>query len=580
MALLVGQVSRRRGLLGTVAASSAPCVCCFHDDNVLLPRFSDSLSRFQAIRQHLDARGVGPIALVGKCRPETIDAKLARELRELGLIRLYVGIENASPAGAEHLGRGAQHLAIGSALDACRQAGIFACYNILLFEPRATLDDVAQNIAFMREHAEHPVNFCRAEPYVGTPLYQDLKDRSALRGSYLGFDYRVEDDRTELLFRICAAAFRERNFRPDGVANRTMGLGYMAKLLEFFCEDEHGEVAKLSRRATDLTRRIILDTVHSLEAALELAANADLADRESIERRSTLLGLEIAATDSVWQRELDDITRDFEACRQSSAWIRSARRSAARVTRRVVVGASLALEAAAAGCGGDTDAENNVTVVDAHPYDAGEVDVYAKDATPDITVVDALPFDAGFDSPVRDAAPDITVVDALPFDAGFDSPVRDAAPDITVVDILPFDAGFDSSVLDAARDSMIVDPLVPDSGRDSSGDARLELMRDRSEPTDHWRDTSPKRAVRSDDLPMYDPPDIRIAARREGRAIIARVEGGPSTIGTKWEAEGSIDGDGREVRWTPSDDRDTLRVAVRARGGFAVVSVRAGAVRG
>ena len=94
-----------------------------------------------------------------------------------------------------------------------------------MFEPDASLDDVRTNIAFIREHAEHPVNFCRAEPYSGTPLQKRLQTRGSLNGSYLGWNYRIEDPRTETLFRVCAAAFRERNFACDGVANRAMGLG-------------------------------------------------------------------------------------------------------------------------------------------------------------------------------------------------------------------------------------------------------------------------------------------------------------------------------------------------------------------
>jgi hypothetical protein len=53
-----------------------------------------------------------------------------------------------------------------------------------------------------------------------------------LLGDYLGYDYRIDDDRAELLFRISAAAFRQRNFARHGVHNRYMGLGHSAKLLE------------------------------------------------------------------------------------------------------------------------------------------------------------------------------------------------------------------------------------------------------------------------------------------------------------------------------------------------------------
>jgi hypothetical protein len=61
---------------------------------------------------------------------------------------------------------------------------------------------------------------------------------------------------------------------------------------------------------------------------------------------------------------------------------------------------------------------------------------------------------------------------------------------------------------------------------------------------------------------------------REGDAVRVTVVGGPAAIGTRWQADGAVDGDEREVLWTPADDGDLLSVAVRTRGGVSVVSLR------
>lgn len=489
-------------------AAGGAGIFCFHDDNFLLPRPEATRERVGALRAALDELGVGRAAIVGKARPDCIDAALAQDLARWGVIRLYVGVENASAAGAEHLGRSKQTTSIRQALAACRQAGIFTCYNLLLFEPDTRLDDVRENVAFMREHAAHPVNFCRAEPYHGTPLHRRMEREGRLRGSVLGWDYRLEDDRAELLFRICASAFRGRNFAAAGVANRTMGLGYMARVVAHFHPDD-ASVRTLERRAGELTRAISTDTADWLERAIDLAAGADLADRERIERETALLGLEIAAADRVWHGRLDGLVGDIE---------RSATRARARaVPRRVpvriarlaetiglaaVVGVGTA--AIASGCGS--------TTVDPVPADAGQ----------DWTVVDPAPQDAG--------------LDAQPSDAGSDA------------------------------DATVVDPPPPDAG--------IGLLDEERRPTDHWRDTAPRRAARSDDVPLFDPPDVRLSAVREGGAVRVTLAGGPAAIGTRWQAEGDVDGDGREVVWKPSSDADLLSVAVRSRGGVSVVSLR------
>jgi len=140
----------------------------------------------------------------------------------------------------------------------------------LIFEPDARVSDVRENVTFMRDHAQHPVNFCRAEPYVGTPLAHSLEARQGLGGSYLGHGYRIEDDDTELLFRVCSSAFRQRNFEAAGVANRSMGLGYSMKLIEFFHAGAPGPMASLSRRTEQLTRSIVLETASFLDTAMTL----------------------------------------------------------------------------------------------------------------------------------------------------------------------------------------------------------------------------------------------------------------------------------------------------------------------
>ena len=306
---------------------------CFHDDNFLMPKPKASLARVRAIREAFDALGGGDIALIGKCRPDSVTPELMKELRALGVIRLYVGVENASQLGADHLRRRTQQEFVDGALRACRDAGIFVCYNLLIFEPDATLEDVRENVAFMRRNAHHPVNFCRAEPYVGTPLHADVSSRQDLGGSYLGFNYRIEDDDAEVAFRICSAAFRQRNFDPQGVANRNMGLGYSLKILEQFYEDPGGKRRALSRRTGALTRAISLETAGFLERAVDIAETYR-DDPDRVARLTAVLGLKIADADRVRHAELDELYGDMARFAAEAAPPRAGGRSPRSGSRR------------------------------------------------------------------------------------------------------------------------------------------------------------------------------------------------------------------------------------------------------
>ncbi|NOY90974.1 MAG: radical SAM protein [Deltaproteobacteria bacterium] len=511
---------------------AGPSIFCFHDDNLLLPKPAATLERLHAIRRELDARGVGEIAIVGKCRPDTLTLELAHELSKLGVIRLYVGVENASEAGGRHLRRGTQQAAVGRALEACAEAGIFTCYNLLVFEPDCRLEDVRQNIAFVREHLDHPFNFCRAEPYYGTPLMRDLEARGTLTGSYLGYDYGLEDVRTELLFRICAAAFRERNFAPSGVGNRYMGLGYASKILEHFVGTEQASVRQTKRRARLLARAIAEQTVSFLEQALALAESLPIDDADAIARETAVLGMRIAAADSEWHDAMDDFEASARAvARQATRETKRGGPDVRRMAMTAALSASLAL---------------STTACDPVPPDSG------------------LP-DAARDGSVRDSG---ARVDAARSDSGVDSGV--------VVDPPPPDSGVvvDPPPPDAGRDAgMIADPAPSDAGAALTPDVPARRL------IDQWRDTAPKGAQRSRAIALYAPPRPMLVATREGERVRVRVQGVNTSFGARWEAEGEVVGEVGEVMWKPANDADHLRVAIRTEGGVAVVSLRASKLR-
>ena len=554
-------VAAEMAVLGRAVGGSA--IFCFHDENFLLPRPADSLARVEAIKRYLDDAGVERAAFVGKCRPDTLTPDLARGLAELGVIRLYVGVENASQRGADHLNRRVAVASMGQALDACSEAGIVPCYNLLLFEPETSLCDVAENIAFMRRHAEIPVNFCRAEPYLGTPLHHKLAQAGKLSGSFLGWDYRLADDRAELLFRISSAAFRERNFANDGVANRYMGLNYSCGVLDWFYRVGDIRKERLRERAHDLTKNISLDTAELLEQALDLAAQLDPHDDDRVARETARLGLRVAASDRIWHAALDALMSDLRAFAATGRRREGAPRRPAGQIVRAAQGAAFAgwLALWAPGCngcngsalglppdGGRNDATPDYLVNDPLPPDAGRPDqgrdsmvvdpvpppdAGRPDARPDYMIADMLPPDASR----ADTGPDYMIADMLPPDAAR----RDAAPESIVNDPLPPAAGRpdttiyydglppDAGRLDARPDFMMVDPPPPDAGRP---DARPDYMIADMLPYD----SGPRDAGASKDAfsPVSDPPPPAGGALSSARGELspAAAEGGASWAAT------------------------------------------------
>jgi anaerobic magnesium-protoporphyrin IX monomethyl ester cyclase len=282
-------------------------VFCFHDDNFFLPKPAQTRRRLDAIAAELEARGVGRIALVAKCRPDEVDGPLLRHARGLGLVRLYVGVENGSAAGLAHLNRLHDLAATRRAFAALRESGVFACYNVLLFEPDTRLEEIAENLAFLDEHADFPFNFGRTEIYAGTRYETRLRAEGRLRGSFLGYTYRIEDDRAEVLFRICAVAFSVRNFADEALANRNSSLGYEAVLLQHFRPGPEADA--LAARATALSTAVNRDTLAHLRAAYDFVAHGDYRDHRAAQDFAAALATTVNRRNLDLGAELDDVRR-------------------------------------------------------------------------------------------------------------------------------------------------------------------------------------------------------------------------------------------------------------------------------
>jgi radical SAM superfamily enzyme YgiQ (UPF0313 family) len=248
----------------------------FHDDNFFVPSQKKNLARYRRLKELLDEAGMTDIGLVIKCRPNDVDRELFTLLKEMGMIRAYVGIETNSDEGVVSLNRRISSEDNVRAMDLLRELEVYCSFNVLIFDPEATLAGVEANLAFMERFAEIPFNFCRAEVYAGTPLKSRLEKQGRLRGDYLAWNYEMNDPRVELLFRIATTAFHGRNFKSDGIANLNMGLRMDTEILRRFWSSGWDEA--FGEELRTLSRDIGVDGVRRMREAVAFVRTCDLAD--------------------------------------------------------------------------------------------------------------------------------------------------------------------------------------------------------------------------------------------------------------------------------------------------------------
>ena len=236
----------------------------FHDDNFFLPERGAMLERTAALGRALMERGVGRIAFAVKARPDAVDEVVFAALRELGLFRVFLGIEAGTRESLRALGRRQTVEQNVEALAVTKRLDIHTAFNLLLLNPDSTLDDVAGNVAFLRRHPENPMNFCRTEIYAGTPLEKTLRRRGRLEGDYWGYDYTMADARAQLAFEVIYEAFQTRNYGDDCLHHLAMGVDYEHQL----CAHFFGTRSDLRQRSKRFVVEVNLDTCDALEVAL------------------------------------------------------------------------------------------------------------------------------------------------------------------------------------------------------------------------------------------------------------------------------------------------------------------------
>ncbi len=206
----------------------------FQDDNFFLPNPTKALQRFEALRAELQREGVEGIAIAIKARPDSITYDSIRVLDDLGLFRVFLGVENASEHGLRNLNRKCTFDQILNALQILNDFDVHIAFNLLMFEPNTVLNDILINLRFIERHIENPFNFCRAEAYAGTGLEKKLLDEGLLLGDYFGFDYRLKDPRSEIFHQIANYAFFDRNFSDFGLHYFNMQVDFYFQLLRRF----------------------------------------------------------------------------------------------------------------------------------------------------------------------------------------------------------------------------------------------------------------------------------------------------------------------------------------------------------
>ena len=325
----------------------------FHDDNFLVPSVPKNLERIEALDRALRERGVQDVGLALKCRPGDVDRRVFERLKEMGLLRVFLGIESGTSAGLASLGRRQTVAEEHRALSLCEELGISTQYTIIIFHPEATPETMLADLGFVREHLSQPFSFCRAEIYTGTPLERRMIEAGRARGGYLARTYEYTHPAIPQIWDLGQTLLRSRCWAQNHLLGQVVRLDHLVTIFGHFYEG--AEIHALVRDFCELKLEINRDSVELIEdlihACQELGGVALEARVDELARRER-------DTRDGFQRRLCDINQTLHRRALQLVGLSSlddrpplSRRGLSNLPRHA---AAALLAAGLLGCGGDT----------------------------------------------------------------------------------------------------------------------------------------------------------------------------------------------------------------------------------
>jgi anaerobic magnesium-protoporphyrin IX monomethyl ester cyclase len=179
------------------------------DDEQFLAPLPLRESRVDALEQELTRRGL-EIAFTIKCRADDVTPALFQQLRRMGLLRVYLGLESGWQPCLDLLNKGTRVEQNARALQVLASLDIVADFRCLLFHPWSTLETIRAELAGLAALADDLttlLDFRELEVYPGTAVARRMAAEGRPVAALAPWAYTIADPAAELLRRLCRVVF-------------------------------------------------------------------------------------------------------------------------------------------------------------------------------------------------------------------------------------------------------------------------------------------------------------------------------------------------------------------------------------
>ena len=280
-------------------------IIIFQDDLFLMHSEQKSIDRMNAITRAIRARGVEKMLFWIKGRPETITHAVAEAASEMGAIHIFLGVENACEKRLRYLGRTHNRQDNSNAISRCLDFNIRSSFNIMMFDPDSTIEEISENIDFASEYFNLTWNICRTEIYPGTSLLERLKKEDRLLGDWRAYGYQMKDLRSEMMFRILRVMFEQHAFTAESLLNRLINLSFARHVHEELLPGP--ATALMSTKVDEIISAVYKDTVLKLREVVDYVSRPGFDDVDKSRDFAIENAMEINVRDHEYNSRIDEI---------------------------------------------------------------------------------------------------------------------------------------------------------------------------------------------------------------------------------------------------------------------------------
>ena len=221
-----------------------------------------------------DRNLVGKIMWKINCRPDEVESELFALMKQHGLFKVYLGIENGTDEGLDQMNKRLTVADNIRGIEILKDLGIGIDYGFMLFQPDSNHKSIRANLTFLEQvclDGYMPVSFLKMMPYLATRVEKELRLAGRLKGRPGFLDYDFLEGSMNDMYAFVSDCFASWFHAADGVTNLAKwGVSYLAAYAHFYGEAEGirnllADMRSFVREAN----QFIIDTMRQLSDLFE-----------------------------------------------------------------------------------------------------------------------------------------------------------------------------------------------------------------------------------------------------------------------------------------------------------------------